>query len=77
MDADIEHHKAVATWQVCLERHGDVFEPQSSPVPAWYLLGLVDVCRAGLGDLGPGCRPRPGVSGGPGIPSPLVSRAAE
>ena len=38
MDADIEHHKAVATWQICLERHGDVLDPRSSPAPAWYLL---------------------------------------
>src|SRR5688572_28216461 len=41
MDADIEYHKAVATWRVCLERHSDVLEPQSSPSPAWYLLDLL------------------------------------
>ena len=41
MDADIEHHKAVAKLQVCLELQGYVLEPKSSPSPAWYLLDLL------------------------------------
>jgi hypothetical protein len=41
MDADIEHHKAVAKLQVCLELQGYVREPQSGPAPAWYLLDLL------------------------------------
>jgi hypothetical protein len=41
MDADIEHHKAVAKLQVCLELQGYVLEPKPSPAPAWYLLDLL------------------------------------
>jgi hypothetical protein len=41
MDADIGHHKALATLRVCLELPGDDLEPQSSPSPAWYLLDLL------------------------------------
>jgi hypothetical protein len=41
MDADIEHHEAMAKLRVCLELQGDVLDPQSSPAPAWYLLDLL------------------------------------
>jgi hypothetical protein len=46
MDADIEPHKAVATLQVCLELHGYVLEPQSSPAPD---AALVRACMEARG----------------------------
>jgi hypothetical protein len=50
MDADIEPHKAVATWQICWERHGDVLAPQSSPAPD---AALVRACLEARGSQVP------------------------
>jgi len=41
MDADIEHHKAMAKLRVCMELQGHVLESKPSPSPAWYLLDLL------------------------------------
>ena len=41
MDADIEHHKAVAKLRVCMELQGHALAPTPSPSPAWYLLDLL------------------------------------
>jgi hypothetical protein len=46
MDADIEHHKAMAKLRVCLELQGDVLEPQSSPAPD---AALVRACMEARG----------------------------